>query len=74
LFSIAGSIHRDAHGLAHQGLERRNVTMRRPELQFGVPSYPYLQEIVISPIAQLEFRDDLRVAALQSFSETKQRG
>jgi hypothetical protein len=50
------------------------VTGRGPQFQLGVARRSQLQEIVVAPIVELESGDRLRVAAVETFRETQQRG
>src|SRR5919108_2781929 len=59
LFSIGVSADLDAQRFPRQTLEWRGVTRRRPELQFRITCGPYLQQIVVAPIVQLESADGL---------------
>jgi hypothetical protein len=48
-----------AERLAHQPLERRGVSHRRPELEFGVAAGPDLQQVVVAAIVQFQTGDHL---------------
>jgi hypothetical protein len=59
LFSIGVSACRvranlDVQRLADEPHERRRVAVGRPQLQFGVPSGPNLEEGVLTAVVQLE--------------------
>jgi hypothetical protein len=69
LFSIGRPAHFEPDGFAQQPLERGQVAIRRPDLQFGVARGAELQEEVFAAIAQLEARDHLRVTAVEALRD-----
>ncbi len=48
--------------------------MGGPQLEFGVAVRADFEEIVLVPIVKFEFGNDLRVAAFETFRQTKQCG
>ena len=68
------SAHFDAKRFSEDSLERRRVPSRGPELELGVARRPNLQQPIVAAIAQVDGRDGLRVAAIETFSEPQDRG
>ncbi len=64
----------DSERLAGQALERRGMPRGGPELQFRVAGRAELQQVVVAPIVKFEIRDRLRVAAIEAFGQTQDRG
>ena len=60
--------------LAGQAFKRRGVSGRGPEFQFCIARRAELQEIVVATVVELEGRDGLRMAAIEAFRETQNRG
>jgi hypothetical protein len=71
---MAGSIRADVDGLAEKRLERRALPVGGPQLELGIAVRAHVEKIVLPPIVKLDFGDDLRVAAFESFRQAKQRG
>ena len=45
-----------------------------PQLQLRIAGCPHLQEVVVATIVQLQRSNGLRVAAVEAFGESKNRG
>src|SRR5262245_3744401 len=71
LFNIGLFADFDAQRLPEHALERRQVTHRRPELEFGVACRPQLEQDVIAAIVQLDADDGLRMTAIEVFCQAQ---
>ena len=63
----------DPDGLSQHPLERRQVLVRRPDLQLRVAGRMQVEEHVLTAVAHVEPRNDLRVASVQPFGEPQNR-
>jgi hypothetical protein len=73
LFSIGRPAHLEPDGFAQQRLERREVPVRGPHFELRVAGRSELQQEVLAAIAQLEGRDHLRVAAVETLGDAHDR-
>ena len=64
----------DAERFAGHLFEWCRVPRSRPELELRVAARAHLQQVVVSPIVQVERADDLRVAAIQAFRQPENGG
>jgi hypothetical protein len=64
----------DAQGLSGHSFERRRVARGGPQLELDIACSPQLQQVIVSTIMQLQPHHRLGVAAIQAFSEAKNRG
>jgi len=64
----------DAQGFSGHPLERRRVPRRGPQFEFDVACRSQLQQVVVAAVVQFESHHRLGVAAIQAFSEAKNRG
>src|SRR5262249_37132407 len=64
----------DAQGLSSHSLERRGVTRGGPQLELDVARRPQLQQVVVAAVVQFQPHHRLGMAAIQAFSEAKNRG
>ncbi len=63
----------ESNGTAEGLLERRDVPVRGPQLEFGVPARPQPREIRIVLLMQIDAGDHLGVAAIEPFGEADHR-
>jgi hypothetical protein len=70
LFSITVSADFNPQRFARHPFERRGMTCRGPQFQLRIAGRPYLQQVVVAPIVQLDSRDRLAVAAIEALRET----
>src|SRR5687768_7793176 len=63
----------EADRLAEHGLERRDVAMGGPELQLDIAGRAQPREIIVRPRIQVDTRDRLRVAAVESLGQADDR-
>ena len=61
--------HFEPDGLAEESFERRNVPVRRPQLEFRVAVRAQAGEIIVTTREQIESAERLRVAAIQALGE-----
>jgi hypothetical protein len=73
LFSIGRPAHFEPDGFAQQCLERGQVAVRSPDLQFGIAGRSEQQQEILAAIAQLEAGDHLRVAAVEALRHAEYR-
>ena len=64
----------DAQGFSGHSFERRGVARGGPQLELDVARRSQLQQVVVAAVVQLQPHDRLGVAAIQAFSEAKNRG
>ena len=60
-------------GFAQHFLERRDVPMRRPQLQFRVAVRAQAGQIVVAAREEIDARERLRVAAIQALGQPDHR-
>jgi len=64
----------DAQRLTEKPLEGAGVARRRPKLELGVSRCSELQELVLTPVMQLQPGNWLGMAAVEAFGQTEDRG
>jgi hypothetical protein len=60
--------------LAEELFERRDVPVRRPQLEFRVAVRAQAGEVIVTTREQIESAERLRVAAIQALGEPDHRG
>jgi hypothetical protein len=59
----------DPQRFPQQSFEGGGMARRRPQLEFGVAGHPHLQQGIVAPIVQLDVREALSVAAVQTLGQ-----
>src|SRR5918996_3013289 len=73
-FLVRGARDFEADWLAEDGFERRDVAVRGPQLQLDVTGRTKARQVVVAARIQIDPRDRLRVAAIESFGQADDRG
>jgi hypothetical protein len=72
LVVLAGNL--ESHWLTQDGFERRDVPVRRPELELRVARRAQPREVVVAAWVQVDSFECLRVAAIEPFGESNHGG
>src|SRR5436190_24039371 len=64
----------DAQGFSGHSFERCRMARGGPQLELDIAGSPQLQQVIVSTVVQLQPHHRLGVAAIQAFSEAKNRG
>jgi len=67
------SAHFHPQRLFDRTLEWRRVPRGRPQLEFGVPRGPQLQQGILAAVVQLEVCNRLRMTAIEAFGKPQHR-
>jgi hypothetical protein len=71
---ISFAAHLDVKRPFYHSLEGGSLAGSRPQLELYIAARPELQEGIISAIVKIDRRNELRMAAVQTFSQTQNRG